>query len=194
MSAHPTPRRWRAALSAAGAVALLVPAGAIAGPPDHTPPGQAKKDRQGACTRDKANLPPGLAKREQLPPGLAKREQLPPGLCNENANRGENKHDQRSAAPAPAAAPTITLPSSQRVCVSRRYFRIRLGRSKNVRSARVTLDGRRITIRRGRRYVTALIDLRRRVKGTYVVRITVRTKRGNRVRKTRRFRTCTARR
>ena len=61
-----------------------------------------------------------------------------------------------------------------------------------LRKARVLLNGRAIPVTKGskNRRWTALIDLRRRAKGTYSVRYTVVTKSGRIVTGTRRFRTC----
>jgi hypothetical protein len=59
-----------------------------------------------------------------------------------------------------------------------------------VRKARVLLNGKAIAVSKGKKRTTALIDLRRRAKGTYTVRTFVVTKRGGLLTGTRRFRTC----
>lgn len=76
-------------------------------------------------------------------------------------------------------------------CASRRYFRIRLRAPVGtaVRKAVVTVDGKRVKVRRGRR-LTAPIDLRGLPEGTVKVRIVVVTVTGLRLIGTRTYRTC----
>ena len=122
-------------------------------------------------------------------------------------------HDDKGKGndPAPTAANTQTVivqPSSptsssptfvsgsanSAQCVSRRYLRLRLSKTYGAAKARVLLNGRGVSVKRTKRYgLSAVIDLRKRVKGTYSVRIAVVTKRGKIVTGTRRFRTCTPR-
>jgi len=83
----------------------------------------------------------------------------------------------------PAAAPAARRPR----CTSRRSFVIRLPRG--LRSARVTVGGRRAKVIRGSR-LRARVNLRGRRRGTVVVRIVGRTRSGRRVVQTRRYRTC----
>jgi ABC-2 type transport system ATP-binding protein len=83
--------------------------------------------------------------------------------------------------PAPVVAPN-------RACGSRRRVVIRLRRG--LRSARVTVDGRRVRVRRLHGRLTARIDLRSRARGVVVVRVTARTRAGRTVREIRRLRTC----
>ncbi len=71
-------------------------------------------------------------------------------------------------------------------CVSRRVFDLRV----RLRTARVTVDGKRVTVRRGR----ARIDLRGKPRRTVTVRIAGRTAAGRAVSETRRYRTCVTRR
>ena len=59
-----------------------------------------------------------------------------------------------------------------------------------MRRATVTVHGKRQHVLRGKR-LRARIDLRRLPLGGYTVRIVGRTKKGRKVRATRRFRTCT---
>jgi ABC-2 type transport system ATP-binding protein len=78
-----------------------------------------------------------------------------------------------------------------RTCLSRRRFQIRL--QGHLRSARVYVDGRRVTtIRRGGR-LRATVDLRGKRKMTVKVRVVARTTRAKTLRETRTYRTCTAR-
>lgn len=113
-----------------------------------------------------------------------------------------------AAAPAPAPAvtptpkpvvkadakPAITtvakLPSTKR-CASRRKFRIRLRSPKGtkIKSATVTVRGRTVATRKGRR-VTAPIDLRGLPKGRVKVSIRVVLRNGEVVRGSRTYRTC----
>lgn len=102
--------------------------------------------------------------------------------------------------PAPATSPppaTNPAPTPRR-CQSRRRFpiRIRAPRGEHIRSAVVSVGGRRLkTLRpRGRRRtVRTSVSLRGLPRGTVRVDITVRTRSGKRIRSTRRYRTCTPR-
>jgi len=98
-----------------------------------------------------------------------------------------------TAASAGSASPALGLPSARR-CVSRRNFSIRLRpRRDRLRSARVSVNGKRVKVLRGRR-LRARIDLRGLPKGQIVVRIVARTTKGRTVREQRRYRTCIPRR
>jgi hypothetical protein len=67
---------------------------------------------------------------------------------------------------------------------------IRLDRRYKVRVGLVKVNGKKVRVKRTRRGLVAVIDLRNRRAGTYTVRTTVVTK-GGRVRMgTRKFRTC----
>ena len=92
----------------------------------------------------------------------------------------------------PSAASAV---AEAKRCGGRRYFTIRLKqpRGDRLRSARVTVDGKRVRVRRGATRLTARIDLRRKEKKTVVVRVVGRTRSGKVVRDTRRYRTCTPR-
>jgi len=114
-------------------------------------------------------------------------------------------------APAPAPAPTpapakpalATLPKvasvivqpSAKQCVSRRNFRIRLKQPKGftLKSASVSVDGRRVATRSGKR-VTAPVDLRGLPKGRFTVKIAVTLTDGRKVTSSRRYRTCAPKR
>src|SRR4051794_19981168 len=86
---------------------------------------------------------------------------------------------------AGADAPLIGGGPSARSCVSRRRFQIRL--PKTVRSARVTLNGKRVrAFRRGGR-LRAVVDLRGRTRSTVKVRVVARTKGGRTLRQTRSY-------
>ena len=89
-----------------------------------------------------------------------------------------------------SGAPGLGLPSTRR-CASRRSFPIRLRAPRGVRlrSATVTVDGRRVRVLRGRR-LTAQVNLRGLPKGTVRVRVVARTTTGRVVRETRTYRTC----
>jgi hypothetical protein len=77
---------------------------------------------------------------------------------------------------------TWSVAAPPAICASRRRFAIRV----RLRSARVTVGGRRVAVRRGR----AVVDLRRRPRQTVTVRITGRTRAGRRAVEIRRYRTC----
>lgn len=82
-----------------------------------------------------------------------------------------------------------------RTCLSRRRFAIRLRapRGQRLRSARVTVAGKRVKVQRRRGRLRAIVDLRGRVKTSVRVVVVARTTRGRRVRETRVYRTCTPR-
>jgi len=96
--------------------------------------------------------------------------------------------------PFEAGPSKVGLPTARR-CVSRRVFPIRLRapRGRRLRSAVVSLDGRRVRVRRGKK-LTARIDLRGRPRGSFRVRVVARTTAGRVVRETRTYRTCIPRR
>ena len=100
------------------------------------------------------------------------------------------------AAAGRAADWSVTFAPTVR-CASRRRFRIRVpeprGRER-VRSARVTVAGRRVRVTRRRGRHVAIVDLRGRPRQVVRVRIVARTTRGRIVRTTRAYRTCTRRR
>jgi hypothetical protein len=90
------------------------------------------------------------------------------------------KRDGLKPLPEPVVA-------KSRPCLSRRTLTIRL--PKTMRSAKVTVGGKRQKVIRGKR-LRARIDLRKLRAGTHTVRIIGRTKRGKLVRSKRAFRTC----
>ncbi|HEX8120088.1 MAG TPA: hypothetical protein VF549_02375 [Solirubrobacteraceae bacterium] len=196
MSEHPTRpvRAWRAGLLVAVAAALIMPSGVLAKPGKDHGKGEGKKDNEPAvCERDaKGPQSPGLEKNGKTPPGQAKKtEDARP--CNKDEDKPAEQPQPQPAAPAPAegsassqSPQVVVLPP----CTSKRFFRITLGKRKNIKRARVLLNGRPIAITRGKRNVTARIDLRHRVKGTYVVRTVVVTKRLRIRTGTRRYRVC----
>jgi hypothetical protein len=200
MSATPTrpARALRAGLLVALAATLLAPAGALARPDkDKGKHEGGKKDDPAVCDRNaKGPDAPGLEKNGKTPPGQAKKTQ-DSHPCNKDEDKPAETPAAQAETPAPAPAPaqgTASSHSPQVVvlppCTSKRFFRITLGKRKNVKRARVLLNGRAIAITRGKRKVTARIDLRHRVKGTYVVRTVVVTK-SLRIRTgTRRYRVC----
>jgi hypothetical protein len=96
--------------------------------------------------------------------------------------------------PTPPAATPAKPRSTPAVCGSRRRIVVSLGlrRRDRVRSGTVTVNGRRIArLRRTSR--SAVVDLRRRPYGTYVVRVRLRTSAGRTVAFTRTYRTCRVR-
>jgi sulfoquinovosidase len=87
------------------------------------------------------------------------------------------------------------LPGARR-CVSRRTFTIRLRRPDGapLRSARVTVAGRRVPVRRSRGRLVARVDLRGRPAGRFTVRVVAVTRAGRTAEEVRRYRTCARRR
>lgn len=115
----------------------------------------------------------------------------------EHAAKEKGKHGKSETAPvvfvvAPSAAPQQeALGQKLKACTSRRRLTIHLRRQRGVhyRSATVTLNGRRIATRHGKR-ITAPIDLRGLAKGTYHLVIRVTTTKGKVLRGTRTYHTC----
>jgi hypothetical protein len=124
------------------------------------------------------------------------------GDCaGETANLGLPGSSSTVGAAGGGNAATGTARSGRR-CVSRRHLRIRLRApaGERLRSARLFVAGKRVTIRsdgrrlrtlRGRR-LTLPIDLRGLPKGSFTVRIEAVTASGRRVVDLRRYRTCRA--
>jgi ABC-2 type transport system ATP-binding protein len=88
--------------------------------------------------------------------------------------------------PTVGAEPPLLVP--RRTCISHRKFEIRM--PKNVRTARVTLNGKRVRTFRKRGRVRAVIDLRGRTRSTVKVRAVARTKGGRTLRQTRTYHVC----
>ena len=92
--------------------------------------------------------------------------------------------------PAPSAK--VGLPSA-RTCLSRRRFRIhpRAPKGQRLASARVTVRGKAVKVTRKAGRLTAIVDLRRARKGRFVITVRGVTTKGQVVRDSRRYRTCT---
>ncbi len=92
----------------------------------------------------------------------------------------------------PAFGPNgvLKIPSNKK-CVSRRAFRIRIRKRKGrvYQSASVYVNGRRVNVLRGTR-LTAGVDLRGLPRGRFAVKIVVLTVTGEVIQGTRRYRTC----
>jgi hypothetical protein len=96
--------------------------------------------------------------------------------------------------PFEPGASKLGLPSARR-CASRRAFPIRLRPSGvRLRSASVTVNGKRVRVRRADGRLTAVVDLRGLPKRTVRVAVVARTTRGGVLRESRTYRTCTKRR
>jgi hypothetical protein len=95
------------------------------------------------------------------------------------------------APPARAVAPAV-LPSNRR-CVSRRKFTIRLRESEDdpLTRAEVYVGKKRVKVVTGAR-LTANVDLRGLPKGRITVKIVGTTRSGKKVTASRRYRTCVA--
>ncbi|HEX2087934.1 MAG TPA: hypothetical protein VHF89_19765 [Solirubrobacteraceae bacterium] len=194
MSVHPTRvRALRAALLALAVTALVLPAGVMAKPgKDHGKAVGKSENDPAVCDRDaKGPQSPGLQKNGKTPPGQAKKtEEAKPCSKDEPKKADEAPAEQPAAGTSGSASSqspqVIVVPP----CTSKRYFRITLGKRKNIRRARVLLNGRPVSVSWGKRRVTARIDLRHRVKRTYVVRSVVVTKRLRIKTGTRRYRVC----
>ncbi len=103
----------------------------------------------------------------------------------------------RTAPGAPGAGaqtPPAGGPQS-RACTSRRAFRVRTRRAPRgdrLVAARITLDGRRLRVRRRAGRFEARVDLRGRAAGRAELRIVARTRAGRTLRERRTYRTCAA--
>ena len=122
--------------------------------------------------------------------------------CGNSAECAETAPD----APPPAEPPAAVLPPapiettralpSTRVCVSRRRFKIHVisPRRKPLAAVAVTVDGKGTKVRRTRKrkhkYFVAVVDLRGKPKGRFVVRIVTRDRQGRLGEAKRRYRTC----
>lgn len=97
---------------------------------------------------------------------------------------------QQSATPPPVtvAAQSRTA-KTLRSCLSRRSFTIRL-RPKALRSATVTVAGKKVGVARKNGRLTARVDLRKLEQATFEVQVVAVDARGRTVRETRSYRTC----
>ncbi len=95
----------------------------------------------------------------------------------------------------PKLADIVTLPAS-RGCASRRRFPIRLKEPPGdaLKSAVITLNAKRLRVRRVNGRLTTSVDLRGLPRGRYRVRIVAKTHRGQTIQGSRRYRTCGKRR
>jgi ABC-2 type transport system ATP-binding protein len=82
--------------------------------------------------------------------------------------------------------------AGSRSCLSRRRFTIHLRQpgGRKLRSARVSVDGKRVTVRRSHGRLTARVDLRGKRKTRVTVRVRAVTRSGRVLKETRRYRTC----
>ena len=100
----------------------------------------------------------------------------------------------RPPAPRPVSTSAASLPSASR-CVSRRRFRIRLvePRGDALRSATVSVNGRRVRTIRGTR-LTAPVNLAGLPRGRFTVKVDAVTRSGRKLTSSRRYRTCATKR
>lgn len=191
MSENPT-SLFRGAMGVAAVVtALALPASALADKDKDK--GKAKDDKAvpAACADVKQSKhphggPPGLTKKADAVPECRDIDEQAPAPAPAAA-------PVAAAAPAPAAAPAApvvaTANSLGGKCEKRKSFRITLHKGR-VKTARVMLNGRAISVTRGKKKTSVLIDMRGRKNQNFVVRHTVVTKGGKLKTGTRRFRTC----
>jgi hypothetical protein len=109
-----------------------------------------------------------------------------------NGKDGKDGNDGAPAAqPGLTATPVVTTVSSKvpAACKSVRRFRIHLSPRK-LRSARVTLNGKRVRVTKTSSGAWAMINLRGKSVGTQIVRTVVVTKGGKVRREVRRYKTC----
>jgi hypothetical protein len=98
--------------------------------------------------------------------------------------------DKPATAALPVFSKLVTLPSARK-CVSRRLFKIRLRvpAGSSVVEATVTVNGKRVAVRKGSR-LRSTVDLRNLPKGRFKVEVVLRLSDGRRVRDNRRYKTC----
>ncbi|HEX8103108.1 MAG TPA: hypothetical protein VF533_10870 [Solirubrobacteraceae bacterium] len=123
----------------------------------------------------------------------------PPADTRPNGSDGQGTGDQpgggtQGGAPAPAPAAPAPAPAA-RACRSKRSFTIHLRNPRAKRlgklvSARVTVDGKRVKVRRRHGRLTARVHLKGKLKKRVVVRIRAKTTKGRTVRGKRSYRTC----
>ena len=108
-----------------------------------------------------------------------------------NGKDGKDGQDAPAAQPGLTATPVVTTVSSKvpAACKSVRRFRIHLSPRK-LRSARVTLNGKRVRVTKTSSGAWAMINLRGKSVGTQIVRTVVVTKGGKVRREVRRYKTC----
>jgi len=116
-----------------------------------------------------------------------------PGACKAGVSTGASPVSTPSGALPPAFGPggVISAPSNKK-CVSRRKFRIRIRKRKGLKyeTAIVFVNKKRVRAVKGRR-LTAPVDLRGLPKGRFTVQITVITTTGAIISGKRTYRTCT---
>ncbi|MEA2123992.1 MAG: hypothetical protein QOI80_774 [Solirubrobacteraceae bacterium] len=89
---------------------------------------------------------------------------------------------------------SLGLPSTRKCTPRRRLvIRLRAPRHAKLRSAKVFVDGKRVKVRRRHGRLRAVIHLRAKTRGRFVVRIVARTTRGKVVRSKRVYRRCVKR-
>ncbi len=117
-----------------------------------------------------------------------------PGACKAGVTTGPAPFVPGAVPPAFGPGGAISIPSNK-ACVSRRKFRIRIRKRKGVvyETAIVFLNKKRVRLVKGKR-LTAPIDLRGLPKGRFTVQITVITTSGAIITGTRRYRTCAPKR
>ena len=117
-----------------------------------------------------------------------------PGTTVNNTTVNNTTINNAASTAAPAAA-QVSAQSVRAACLSRRSFRIRIRTRKAdpVVRATVTVNGRKVQTVRGRR-VTAPVRLTGLPKGRTVVKIVATTKSGKKLRGTRTYHPCTAKR
>jgi len=99
-------------------------------------------------------------------------------------------------APAPNAAvltATAQSPASKK-CGSRRSFKIHVQnvRRRHIVSAKITVNGKKVKVRKTKKGFEATIKLNTLPKSRYTVRITAKTRGGKTLKGTRRYRTCSS--
>ena len=216
MSVDSIVRSSRTIALAAAAAALVVPTAAFAGNDKDKdkgapaacegkkfmPPGQEGRE----------TLPPGIAKKQAKGGAPCDKPEKPEhGNNGNNGNHGNKGNDgkdgkdgqtvtvvvqQPAPAPAAPAAPVTTVAPSSTAklppCVKGKWFKVKLNRWGAVRRARVLLNGRPITVKiskKGRK-AYAVVDLRHRKAGTYIVRQSIVTRSGKLRTGTHRYRLC----
>jgi hypothetical protein len=96
-----------------------------------------------------------------------------------------------SGSTASSAVSVSVLPAA--TCVRKAVFRIRINaRRAHLRSARLTLDGHRLKLVKGRKRWTARVDLRHSARATHTLVIRGRLRSGRRFKQTRHYLTCGA--
>jgi hypothetical protein len=102
--------------------------------------------------------------------------------------------DKLVASTPQEVAQVLGLPSARK-CISRRTIPIKVKQPKDlvIKTVQITLNGKKLRVRKVRGRFTTVADLRGLPKGQFTVKIVVTTPNGKKIRGARKYKTCTRR-